>query len=321
MAIKLDKKDRKILSELDMNARASISQIAKKVRLSKEVVNYRIKRLEEKKIILGYYTVIDTAKLGYMYCRFLLKLQNSTPEKEKEIIDYVKKHLSIGWVVSIEGPWNLVLVIWAKDINQLKNVTDDIYLKFAKNIQNKAVSIATNVYHYKNNYLYDKKEDTEWRIETYAQEEIDFTDAKILGLLAKNARIPLYKIADKLEITTATARNRIKNLQKRKILIGFRAMLNTAKLGYQYFKVFLYLENLTKDKKSKLLTFLRYNPKVIYITEAIGISDLEFEPMAKDILELYDLLNKIKKEFSDVLRDYTIILNYEVHQINYLPEL
>ena len=40
-------KDRKILYELDKNCWQSNSQIAKKVSLSKQVTNYRIKRLEE----------------------------------------------------------------------------------------------------------------------------------------------------------------------------------------------------------------------------------------------------------------------------------
>ena len=47
-SVKLDVKDKKILAKLDMNARQPIAHIARKVRLSKEVTHYRIKRLEEK---------------------------------------------------------------------------------------------------------------------------------------------------------------------------------------------------------------------------------------------------------------------------------
>ncbi len=321
MNIKLDKKDKLILSELDMNARSNISQIAKKAGLSKEVVNYRMKRLEENKIILGYYAVIDTAKLGYIYCRLLLKLQNTTPEKEKEIIDYAKKNQNIGWIASIDGPWNLVIVIWAKNVNKAKDTVDDIYTKFAKNIRDKYVSIATNIYHYKNNYLFDKYDFTEWPIGTYGNVKIDLKDAEILNVLARNAREPLHKMASKLKITPNAVRYRINNLKKQKIIMGFRAMINTAKLGYQYYKIFLHLENLTKEKKNNLITSLRYNPNTIFITDALGAADMEFEIMVKDIIELYAIMNKMKQEFSEILRDYTIILNYAVHQINYLPEL
>ena len=44
---KIDLKDRKILYQLDLNCRQSNTQIGKKVGLSKQVVDYRIKQMEE----------------------------------------------------------------------------------------------------------------------------------------------------------------------------------------------------------------------------------------------------------------------------------
>ena len=45
MAVSLDVKDKKILSELDYNSRIPLTLLARRVRLSKEVVHYRIKKL------------------------------------------------------------------------------------------------------------------------------------------------------------------------------------------------------------------------------------------------------------------------------------
>ena len=55
---KIDKKDMKILANLFVNSRQSDSSIAKKVRLSKQVVNYRIKNLIDKGIIKTFRTII-----------------------------------------------------------------------------------------------------------------------------------------------------------------------------------------------------------------------------------------------------------------------
>ena len=44
MTLKIDLKDRKILYELDLNSRQSNSTLGKKVGLSKDIVNYRIKK-------------------------------------------------------------------------------------------------------------------------------------------------------------------------------------------------------------------------------------------------------------------------------------
>ena len=48
--LKLSIKDLKLLSELEKDSRTSLSGIAKKIGVSKEVVNYRFKRLKDEKI-------------------------------------------------------------------------------------------------------------------------------------------------------------------------------------------------------------------------------------------------------------------------------
>ena len=50
----LNKRDQKLLKILDLDARQSNIQIAKKLKISKNVVNYNIKRLEDEKLIKSY---------------------------------------------------------------------------------------------------------------------------------------------------------------------------------------------------------------------------------------------------------------------------
>ena len=78
--IDLDLKDRKILYELDLGARQSLSSIGRKVGLSKEVVNYRINRLTELGIIKGFYARIDSSRVGLVIFRTFIKLQNILPD-------------------------------------------------------------------------------------------------------------------------------------------------------------------------------------------------------------------------------------------------
>ena len=76
-------KDRKILYELDLNCRQSNTQIGKKVGLSRQVVEYRIKKMEDEGVIQNYYTVIDTYKLGYTFYRYYINLQSISRKRNK----------------------------------------------------------------------------------------------------------------------------------------------------------------------------------------------------------------------------------------------
>ena len=105
---KLHIKDMKILRELDFDARQPVSQIARKVGLSPEVTAYRIKQLEKKGIITGYYPVIDLSKLGYMFCRYLMEMERVTPEIEKKFIEFASNNPWMSWLI-VKGDMNIGL--------------------------------------------------------------------------------------------------------------------------------------------------------------------------------------------------------------------
>ena len=106
----LDAKDRAILYYLDLDARQSNSTIAKKTKLSKEVVNYRIKNLVKNGIIQNFCTIIDNAKLGYVIYRVFIRFQEVDIEKEKEILEFLKNFKSIGWIIQLEEMYDLAKI-------------------------------------------------------------------------------------------------------------------------------------------------------------------------------------------------------------------
>ena len=114
--IKIDLKDQKIIYELALNSRQRISTIAKKVGLSPQLVEYRIKRLERLDVIQGYYTCVDISKIGYSAFKVYLKFQNLDEEKEREMIADLVQNPNITWLATCDGIWNLILVIWGKNV-------------------------------------------------------------------------------------------------------------------------------------------------------------------------------------------------------------
>ena len=83
---KIDLKDRKILYYLDFDSRQSYRSLGKKVGLSKDIVTSRVKKLQEKGIIKGFFAIVDYPKIGFSIYRFYFSFQNVTPEIKKEII-------------------------------------------------------------------------------------------------------------------------------------------------------------------------------------------------------------------------------------------
>ena len=111
----IDLKDRKILYHLDLNCRQSNSQIGKKVGLKRDVVAYRIKKLQDEGLIKNFWAEINTFKLGYNVYRIYIKFQDVSLDERKQIIDYFSDYKYAWAVMSVKGPIDLDVMIWVKD--------------------------------------------------------------------------------------------------------------------------------------------------------------------------------------------------------------
>ncbi len=318
--VKLDLKDRKILAELDNNARQSNSEIAKKVGLNKNTVNYKIKRMTEEGIIESYYSVIDSSRLGYFSMRIYLKFFRSLKAHEKKLIDWLIKNKQVGVIGKIETNYDLVFMVWVKSIYQFREFWKDFKSKFRKHFWKEKVHIFSRVLHFKRKYLLSSKKENYEKVETIGGEKIekfDDLDIRILNILAKDARISLVKISDKLKIPVRTIAFRIKELEKKQIIQGYRVNINLEKIGYEYYKLNFILDDCPKSQE--LENFCKGNEKIIFIDETLEELDFEVDVEVKDKKELVNLIDKIKEKFP--VRDLEILTYDKYLKLESIPQM
>ena len=135
--VKLDLKDKKILYELDKNSRASLKEISKKTRVSKEVVFHRINRLIEEDVIIKFLTVPATYRLGLTGYKVYLRLINTSKEDLNKITNHLKKEKSVYYTSVCKGRWDLIFGIWAKSTPDFFTIYNKMLDKFSKYIQEK----------------------------------------------------------------------------------------------------------------------------------------------------------------------------------------
>lgn len=317
---KIDKIDKKIIYELDRNARRSVNKIAKKLKLKRETVSYRIKQLEKNKIIKGYYTLIDYSKLGYILIRLYFKFQDTTLEIEKEIIDYLVSLKSTLTVYKIEGDWDLAMGFLVKSLDEFDKIYREFQSKYRKFIHSHNITVFLEYKHFFRNYLVDEKLRDYSSYSTGNAEKINFDkkDIEIIKILAENAKIPLLDIANKLNLTSMAVRYRIRQLADKKVILAYRTLIDYSKLGYGYYKIDLDIEDISKLKQ--LQNFIKQHPDIIYQDRTIGGSDIEFDAELQDHEEFHKLIEEIKKKFPGIIRTYKYYKAREILKYIYFPE-
>ncbi len=317
---KLDKKDYRILFELDRNSRQSINELAKGTALSRDIVAYRMKQLEKAEIIEKYITIIDFTKFGFQIVRLYLKLQNTTPEIEQKMISFFMELNNSLTIYQIDGYYNIAVGLLVRDFFEYKT-TEELFLqKFRSYIIEKQVSIFLDYIHYSRNYLVEKKHHDYTAISTgsFKPFQYDEKDLELLNYIKENARMTLLELADKLRMTATGVKYKLKNLEKNKVIVAYKILLNAKALANAYYKVDLQLEDLSII--SGLNHYLLHHPNIIYQEKTIGGSDFEFDIEIDSKENFYRLLEEIKSLFPQKIRTIQYYQALKIYKYSYFPE-
>jgi DNA-binding Lrp family transcriptional regulator len=301
MAYKLDAIDKQIIFELDRNARIPETKLAKKVNRSKESVRYRIKKLQEEKILLGYRTWFDPSKLGFTSAKIYLNLSNN-PKRVAEFKKYLYGEKRLFWLGIAQGAWNVGLTFYVKNNREFFDLKNDIYTKFKDIILDAKTGMLVSVH--VGNLTFLTNNTSQWMTffdSTTKKEEIDELDKKILKILYENSKEHIINIAKKSGVTADTVRERIKKLTNNKVITRHRARIDFTKLGYEFFKTFLYFTNLTKEDEARLMEYSRQHPNILYLIKQNSPWDVELEIMCENYLKYNEILDGLTKEFSDII--------------------
>ena len=311
---KLDLKDRKILYELDYDSRQSFRSLGKKVGLSKDIVTYRVNKLQEEGIIKNFITEFDYLKLGYIALRFYFKFQYVTPESKKEIIDYFVNYENSIVVYSLEGSYDLIVLILVKKITDFYPFWQKTLDKYGDFFSERVYSNYVGESFYKKSFLLDEKDDRTDFIKKRDFKKVDFDnlDFKILKLLTYNSRIQTIEIAKKLKINTLTVSNRINKLIKSGIIIYFSISLNLDILGFHLFKVDFFLKEY--NLKYKIIKYIEKNPHLAYVDHTIDYADLEVELFLKNINHLHQFIEDVLTKFPKSIRNYKYFQIFKHHK-------
>jgi Lrp/AsnC family leucine-responsive transcriptional regulator len=152
--VKLDSKDKKIIEQLQKNCRQTIAEIAKVTKLPRDVVVYRIKKLEQSKVIRAHHTFLNPQKLGYpLYVYVMFSCYNLKPEEETKFIAYLKSHKQIIYVAKNSGKYDFTIGVCAKDYINFDDIIRSIRQKFINVI--KEIESLPTIQEYKYDYMAD----------------------------------------------------------------------------------------------------------------------------------------------------------------------
>jgi len=311
MDIKLTKADKIILRNLEYNPRILEKELARKCNLSKDSIRYRINRLRELEVIMGYNAFVDYVVLGYQSFKLYLRL-NATIEQRGRLRSFLEKEKNVFALFESYGDWDLAVAIFAKKRSDYYKFENKLLSKFGGIIASKNFCLMLDAILLDNNLLYDDGKVGEHEVwKERLIEAIDEKDVLLIHALHKNSRESLVDLTEKVGLSIDAVSKRIKKLGVKKVIPFYTTNIDYNSLGFEKYKLFIYAENYSDGVESEMIDFLKSKKNTINIIRILGPWKLEVEFLIGEHEEFDKILSEMHKKFSANIHklDYSIFRN------------
>jgi len=320
MGLKLDSFDRRIACILLENSRESLSDISKKIRLSRENVNYKIKRLSSNGFIEDFYAKFNEAELKIKHCVAFVQLKGLKSNSEQEILDFLKRQEFVNWVGTVAGKWTLIFDLRVPETIAVSGIMNQLLAGFGENIEDYVLLNVEEGELFFEKCLEEKLRNLKWSKKKTRRKKLDRTDCKIMEVLNKNSRASYAEIAEKIGLSANGVKKRIKNLEDSKMIEKYSITLNFKKLGFEWYGIQLKLAKFEQELNASIRQFFRSHPRIIFYYKYLGPWDYDIGFMARDSTELKNFINELRAKFPEELKITDVFITLDEIKSCRLPE-
>jgi Lrp/AsnC family leucine-responsive transcriptional regulator len=325
MTVELDSYDRKILFELDCDSRRPLSEVARSVRLGRDLVTYRLERLHSAGVLRGCSALINPYKLGFTLYKVYLKLE-ANRERANLLIETLNRHHHTFWLAESYGRWDLIWCFAARSPKEAFDIQNSLFSEYHDVIPH------YSVYTFVNNWWFPKKhllgsslKDVQgWNFQmptltlgtTPAQHELDALESQLVALLSRNARLTIVELAERLGATPAVVKYRLEKLERTGVVAGYRVDIDRSLLGMTLFNVQIQPRDYDAAKEREFLDYCRAHPQVLEYIQQLGDCRAELVLEARDYNQFSAVMDHLRERFSLFIRglDYLMIKKDYFHR-------
>lgn len=319
-AIVLDRLDRKLLSELDRDARQPLSAVARKVGLGSDLVSYRFQKLVSAGILQRCSAILDPYRLGLLIGKTYLRLR-ADAVRLRALEKRLQSIVNVYATAQCYGRWDYVFLLYARDVREFADLQRGILAEFSDILLAVDEFIVIERTRYARQYLL--KQPVQPNVIGVSRErvEIDSLERRLAELLSVDARLPVVDLAHRLKTTPSIVAYRLAKLEQGGVIAGYRTQLDLGRIGFLLFKILLEFEDYNLKREGEFLKFCAQHQHLTCVTRQTGQWKIELEAEVESHAALNTLVDDLRERFSGYIRTVEPVLVRESSYHRLPPDL
>jgi DNA-binding Lrp family transcriptional regulator len=300
--MKINLKEQKILSALQLNGSLTIKEISEFTGYTTYLVGKTIIKYKQLNLIKPY-ILINKFLLGYQKFGVYLKAYGLGRNELKAAFAQLSSEDSVVSVIETTGVYNYFVSFAAKSVSDFL-VALEKGLGMLKGFTfEKDIAIRVDLTLFRRKYLAADMEFGNQLLRYKISDrliKIDDIDEKILNFLRSKGHPNFKNIAEATKIPLSTVFDKIKSLENNKIIVGYPYLIDPNKLGFYSYDLFIKKTGFNDKIDKQIFQFCKRELYVVGLTKTLGSWDYEVRvevPEAAYLLTLeQDLYELFKGE-------------------------
>lgn len=305
------------------SSRLRIKEISKLLRKSSQRLKYNLKTFEKEAIIKNPYTVFDYSYFGILLFKVYFKGAYISEKDKEDIFKTLLDNPYITSIYELSGGYDLVLEFCTPNPSrfnkELKKISSQIpTLNNYKVILNVVSHLFTRRYLLKKGTYFPVGVDVilggDRTMDHFSKNELS-----VLGTLLSNPKVKLTKLGKATNLNIKTSNSILNSLQERKIIKGFKCLIDINKVGIEKVRLFLKLHNIDPERDQALLNFANQKKEIVQLNKTVGDWDMEIDIETFDRKKIRGIIVELREEFKDIIQTFNLIEFFKYYKRSYLP--
>jgi len=320
MEFKFDKIDKKLISYLYHHYREPLTKIAKSCKISRDQVEYRLKKYEQQGLIKKYATIFNYKLLGYNEFIIVWLKLNASKEQKQTIRKEFQKNKNIITFLDVIGKYDLVVDFIYKNKEEFEKEFTNFLQKHKTIIKDYSIFMTTSASFFplkEFGLLQSEKEFVLEGLET--KKKLDKKEIQILKVLEKNGRAKIIDIAEQTNLSAELVLYKLNQLHKKKIVLGTRIIFDLEKMKYFLGILKLKIKYLDDETKKKIFEYCKQHKFINSLSFGIGVHNCFIQIFYKQEKQFRDSLKDILQKFNNEIKESEILLIENEAEVKTLP--